>query len=367
MNTATRSTTFLLFFLAHSIAFAQSTLKVTNKNAPIPVVIEGKTFLYCELHLFNPTSDSIKILSLQLFDGTTQIDSYTDTRLLNGFAFRSGKKTSNTILAPDESAVMYLETAINRPSLPALTTITRFQASDSKPESSAGILDVIGLKPVVLGPPVKSGNWVAVYDPNWIRGHRRVFFEADGKERVPGRFAIDFIKLDDHGQYSNGDEDQITNWYGYNAEVIAVADGVVTAANDSFRESKTIKNHPSYPAEKATGNYITIDIGENQFAFYEHLKPGSIKVHVGQKVKKGDVIASLGFTGQSTGPHLHFHVADENSPLAAEGIPFVFEHFEMLGSYPDFSRFGKDKWIPANSENNIITNERPGPNTVIRF
>jgi hypothetical protein len=56
-----------------------------------------------------------------------------------------------------------------------------------------------------------------------------------------------------------------------------------------------------------------------------------------------------------------------DATLGAEGIPFVFERFEVLGSYPDFSKFGKDKWVPSDSENNLITNERPGPNTVIRF
>lgn len=71
------------------------------------------------------------------------------------------------------------------------------------------------------------------------------------------------------------------------------------------------------------------------------MKPKSIKVKTGQKVKKGDAIASLGFTGQTTGPHLHFHEADADSPLGAEGIPFVFEQFEILGSYADFGILAK--------------------------
>jgi murein DD-endopeptidase len=104
---------------------------------------------------------------------------------------------------------------------------------------------------------------------------------------------------------------------------------------------------------------------DNQFAFYEHLKPKSIKVKKGQTVKKGDVIASLGFTGQTTGPHLHFHVADTDSPLGAEGIPFVFETFEMLGAYSDFTQFGKALWTPINKS--IRYQERPLPNCVIEF
>jgi murein DD-endopeptidase len=367
MKHSFRIAAFVVCLFASSNVAAQSPLKVTYKHAPMPVVIEGKTMLYYELHLFNPTPDTIKILSINLFDGNSEIDRVVETRLMNAFMLRTGKRANDAVLIPDASAILYFETEITRFALPALFPITRFQVSNRKPESFAGILEITQQKPVVLGPPLKSGNWAAVYSPDWIRGHRRVLFETDGKERIPGRFAIDFIKLDDNGKYSAGDEDVIANWYGYNADVIAVADGIVSAAEDDFKESKTIKKHPSYPAEKATGNFITIDIGEEQYAFYEHLKPGSIKVRVGQKVKKGDVIASLGFTGQSTGPHLHFHLANANSPLGAEGIPFVFERFEVLGSYPDFSRFGKDQWTPSGSENNVITNERPGPNTVIRF
>jgi murein DD-endopeptidase MepM/ murein hydrolase activator NlpD len=42
-------------------------------------------------------------------------------------------------------------------------------------------------------------------------------------------------------------------------------------------------------------------------------------------VRRGQPIASLGFTGDSTEPHLHFHVADNSSPLLGEGVPFEFE------------------------------------------
>jgi murein DD-endopeptidase MepM/ murein hydrolase activator NlpD len=129
-----------------------------------------------------------------------------------------------------------------------------------------------------------------------------------------------------------------------------------------------LSKHLKYTADQATGNYISIKIGNNQFAFYEHLKPKSIKVKIGQKVKKGEVIASLGFTGQTTGPHLHFHVADDDSPLGAEGIPFVFEAFEVLGSYKDFGNFGKSLWTPLNDLKQLIRKqEQPSPNSVIKF
>ncbi|WP_315821375.1 hypothetical protein [Paraflavitalea speifideaquila] len=58
-------------------------------------------------------------------------------------------------------------------------------------------------------------------------------------------------------------------------------------------------------------------------------------------------------------------MANANSPLGAEGIPFAFERFTLLGAYADMTKFGKVAWkevAPA-----VITKERPAPNAVIRF
>jgi murein DD-endopeptidase len=56
-------------------------------------------------------------------------------------------------------------------------------------------------------------------------------------------------------------------------------------------------------------------------------------------VRRGQLIARLGFTGDSTGPHLHFHVSDGGTPLAGEGLPFLIDDYVVLGSYPDLDGF----------------------------
>ncbi len=74
-------------------------------------------------------------------------------------------------------------------------------------------------------------------------------------------------------------------------EIYAVADGVVTeAAVESF-----------------SGNFITVDLGDDVTVKYGHLK--EIKVSEGEKVKQGQVIATLGQTGMATGPNLLFAVS----------------------------------------------------------
>jgi murein DD-endopeptidase len=60
------------------------------------------------------------------------------------------------------------------------------------------------------------------------------------------------------------------------------------------------------------------------------------------------VIAQLGYTGQSAGPHLHFHVADSTTPLNAEGLPYVFQEFKTVGAFSSTEQFGQGKpWREA--------------------
>jgi murein DD-endopeptidase MepM/ murein hydrolase activator NlpD len=167
--------------------------------------------------------------------------------------------------------------------------------------------------PVALDPPLRGGPWLAIYDPAAVSGHRRALFAIDGRARIPARFAIDWIK-------------QGADSGGYGEDVLAAGDAVVSAAVDRFPE-------PTIPItlDNSAGNYITLDFGGGRFVFYEYLKPGSIRVKRGDRVHGGDVIALLGKSGSvSSGAHLHFHVADVNASLGAEGVPFVFKTFDTV-------------------------------------
>ena len=75
----------------------------------------------------------------------------------------------------------------------------------------------------------------------------------------------------------------------------------------------------------------SIELGKNRYAFYAHLQPGSIRVKVGDKVRKGQAIGLLGNSGNTVGPHLHFHIGDADSLNGSEGIPFVFDSVDIIG------------------------------------
>ncbi len=346
----------------------QSTIDLRLSSDVQWTTINGKPTMYYELYITSYATDTIRLQKLNVTDKQNTSSFYSiNVADWSKRAGRIGNFSSVDVLPPGGSEIIFLEYTLPRFPLTLLHELT-MEIKGKTELISGAALTITKQKPVVLGAPLKGGPWAAVYHPDWQRGHRRVIYTIDGKARIPGRYAIDFILLDEQGHYTKGDENEINSWYGYGADVLAVKEGVVSSVKNDFAESTTLKHHSSYTADKATGNFISIDIGDGKFVFYEHLKPGSIRVQPGQKVKKGQVIASLGFTGQTTGPHLHFHLADANSPLGAEGVPFVFEEIKSLGRYDQFDDFGKRPWTPLNSDKEtLLLKEHPAPNAVVRF
>uniref|UniRef100_F4CE73 Peptidase M23 n=1 Tax=Sphingobacterium sp. (strain 21) TaxID=743722 RepID=F4CE73_SPHS2 len=338
------------------------------------VEVNGRSTLYYELYISNPTSDSVLIASLDVLgrkDNDTLL-SLSGAELINRLGkLRADKIVCDNLILPRDTTVIYIELSSTGLRGTKLTHHLRYTMNSKTDSLLFDIKDVTisvpDLDAALLGNPLDGGPWIAIYEPSWNRGHRRVFYTANGVARIPGRYAIDFMLLDSLGRFAEGNKNEITSYFGYDANVLAVADGIVVALRNDFFESPTLSDHPKYPPKEATGNYICLKISENRYVFYEHLKPRTIAVKVGQQVKKGQVIARVGFTGQTTGPHLHLHVANSPSPLGSEGLPFTFEKFKLLGHYIDFNTFGNERWIADANSYTVYANERPAPNAVIQF
>ncbi|HZR06568.1 MAG TPA: M23 family metallopeptidase [Candidatus Udaeobacter sp.] len=180
------------------------------------------------------------------------------------------------------------------------------------------------------------GVWYAGCGASFHTGHRWA---------IPEEFALDIAKIGDSGLSHKGDGTRFDDYYAYGADVLAAADGrVISAANDQPEDLSAMQcpneTQEAYFArlqkEQAerlakgltaiTGNYVMIDHGKNEYSLYAHLQPGSVRVHVGDQVISGDVIGKLGSSGNSTEPHLHFHVCDKPDPLMCAGIPVNFSN-----------------------------------------
>lgn len=189
-----------------------------------------------------------------------------------------------------------------------------------------------------IGPPLRGGPWLAANGPNARTGHRRALIATDGTPTIAQRFAIDFVKLNEANTTHQGDQLDNANYFAQGTDAIAVADGRVVAVKDSIPENVPGANSRAVPItlETVGGNHVIIDIGGGYFAFYAHLQPGSLRVRLGDRVKRGQVVGLVGNSGNSTEPHLHFHVSDSPSPLGSEGVPYRIDSFVLSGRCTTF-------------------------------
>lgn len=309
---------------------------------PVPVAVEGTMLLVYELHLTNFTRTPLTVRQVEVLDAndaTVITDLVGDAleQRLGGPALYSRDRDRPRSIAPGMQAVVYLELLVETDTPPrALRHRVTYHVTGEDPETTAvvrGARAPVDAEPrAPLGPPLRGGTWAAVHHPCLERGHRRVYYAVGGRARIPHRFAIDWMKLDSAGLVARGDRDEVANWHGYGAEVLAVADGVIAATRDHLPESRTLSGRPRVPLEESEGNSIVLDLGDGRFAFYGHLRPGSVRVRPGDRVSRGQVIGAVGFSGSAGGPQLHFHVADGSSSFHAEGVPFEIDRFDLLGT-----------------------------------
>jgi hypothetical protein len=192
----------------------------------------------------------------------------------------------------------------------------------------------VGTEVTVLGPPLAGKGW-AVFngccEPGGV--HRGTGMGINGQIHFAQRFAIDWLLLNADARFFHGDGKDVKQYADYGAKVIAVADGTVVATLSTLEDQVPgqLPDPKTMTIENVDGNHIVLDLGRNKYAFYAHLEKGSLLVKKGDHVKRGQVLALLGNTGNSSAPHLHFHLMDGISVLGSSGLPYVIDGFEVAG------------------------------------
>lgn len=199
----------------------------------------------------------------------------------------------------------------------------------------------------VLGRPLVGTNWTPGNNPSLHSHHRMGLWVVDGAARISRRYALDWKKYDVHGKPYSGDARDVRAYYAYGQKVMAVADGKVVAARDGFPDNVPKTEAGFEPAQPVTletigGNQIIIDMGNGQFAAYYHLQPGSIGVKAGDRVRRGQLLARVGNSGDARWPHLHFQVTDMADAMASEGIPHLFDSYRI--------KTGEQEWETRTKE-----------------
>lgn len=319
--------------------------------APMVRSVEGTNELMYELHLANFAPRDLKLARVEVLsaaDGRT-LATY-EGQALEQRLDRSGlqwQASTFDAIPSGRRGVLFVELSLHG----ALPRALRHRISYSASADSAvrrvegGSTPVVTGKTPVLGPPLKGGPWVSVYDARWERGHRRVGYALGGKLRTPGRYAVDWVKLDAAGRKSPTDTDLAARAYSHGEDVLAVADAVVVRVSDSTPQRMRLSD----PLARPEGNHVVLALRNGRFAHYGHLRPGSATVRPGMRVRAGDKIAEVGFSGSASDPQLHFALTDGPEELASEGLAYTFERYRLLGRFDGISRIGS-AWTPAEAK-----------------
>jgi hypothetical protein len=332
----------------------------------------GKTILCYELHITNfSRSDIVLTRAEALSSGSavTKMASYDGDELAKR-VLRPGVAASTTAdklkIGAGLRLVIYFWIEIDK-SQPIPSLIDHrlsFKVGDYPEELSVQCAKTsVAAKPILISPPLRGSEWLAGNGPSDGSGHRRALVPVGGGVHIAQRFAIDFVQLREDGKTFTGDAKDNKNYRCYGTDALAVADGVVVATKDGIPENIPGENSRAVAITLDTvgGNHVILDLGDGHYAFYAHLQPGSLRVKQGDKVKRGQVLGLVGNSGNSTEPHLHFHISNSNSPLGSEGLPYALQSFEVVGKGWGW------KPGPSGAASEKRGMEMPLENEVVRF
>ena len=187
------------------------------------------------------------------------------------------------------------------------------------------------------------GEWAAINTPaDRIPSHGTDYFGQ--------RFAYDFYRLTEDGVkpyaasiakhvFASIPAEAALCW---DEPVLAAFSGVVIDAGDGWPDRRRLNlvldlvQATLFGAEPRgsdfrplTGNYVLVE-GEAGVGLYAHLRQGSVRVKAGDPVATSQPLGAVGNSGNSSMPHLHFHLQSGRDPRTAIGRPCAFRIYDRF-------------------------------------
>lgn len=211
----------------------------------------------------------------------------------------------------------------------------------------------LDVKPVAYAPksafilPLK-GRWFVHDGHDLLSHHRRLDLTGPMTTAMHAkgnflRYAYDFVQTDEQGRMTRREPPvENSDWLCYGAPIFAPAAGVVVEARNDAPES-TPSTHVQMSMEgflknfhEPLGNYAVVDHGNGEYSVFAHMKTGSVRVKAGDRVKQGQQLGQIGFSGDSIFPHLHYQL--QSDAAFGEGLPSYFTNLK---------RFTGSSWVPV--------------------
>ena len=306
---------------------------------PRPVATtDRKQHLLYEVVFQNVGAAALELASVEVFgdEGGAPLVRYQGDGLAAAVIIVGNDGTG--ALAPGGQGVVFVDVGLPATRRPPRRLANRLATTDvgggARRVSTVDVA-VVDERPALIGAPLRGGDLLDIggccaADTD----HRKSIFTLPDGVFLAQRYAIDFVRVDVNAAlaggdpFAHGDPTKNESYLTFGDDVLAVTDGQIVDVRDGIAEN--VPNVlPPFDLATAVGNYVVEALDDHRFALYAHVQPGSLRVRAGDRVRRGDVLALVGNTGHSDTPHLHFHVMDRPSPLASNGLPYVFDHFQL--------------------------------------
>lgn len=352
-------------------------IAVQVAQLPAPLIALNRAFLVYELYLTNYERKPLQLESIQVIapseTRTTQF-TFNPQQLISMIQTLGVNQTPNDalVLQPGATKLIFVWLPFEQPTFLPNTLAHRIRVHEVGQQQIRELttkpVAIKDRQPVIVAGPLRGDRWAAGGGPSNDSYHRRAHLVIDGHGYLAQRYAIDFVKIDNNGNTYHDNKADNKNYYAYGQDVLAVADGRIVEVKDGIPENIPQSGKTAVPIDLNTvgGNYIVMDIGYGRYAFYAHLIPGSLKIKLGDIVRKGQVMGKLGNSGNSSEPHLHFHIVDTPSFLGANGVPYAFDQVAIYSSQST-QQNGEVKYKVLNNQPVSLINQLVLENAVLKF
>ena len=300
---------------------------------PTVAPANGGAALAYELHLTNWFAQPFSVQRVEVLNGADGrvLSTLADSTLARSLG-RPGMTPTNpgdrTRIGGGMRGVAWLWVPVDAQNAPPAVrhrvTVQEVSGADSgRTHVFEGATVAVSRDIVAIGPPLRGGAWLTA------NGRARVRAPAGrSSDRsmpvIAQRFAIDYVRVDTSGRTVNGDT-------GQQRELLRGE-----CRRNRRRRRNRRGNQGQHPREHSgpTSRAVPITLetvgGNSSFSTSALVRTLSTRT-CGQarcacapeSIPTRPVLGLVGNSGNSTEPHLHVHIADANSPLGSEGIPYV--------------------------------------------
>jgi murein DD-endopeptidase MepM/ murein hydrolase activator NlpD len=179
--------------------------------------------------------------------------------------------------------------------------------------------------------PASKRNITAMSLP--FKGEWTIFWGGDTKElnyHVVAKFqknAFDIVINNPEGKSFKTTGKTNEDYYAFGQPLLAPCDAEVVLAVDGVNDNVPGVVNPMY----VLGNSVLLKTKNKEYILFAHFKQNSLKVKKGDLIKRGQLLGLCGNSGNSSEPHLHFHLQDTEEFTGATGIKCYFDKLRING------------------------------------